>query len=261
MPLRLRHHQAIHIRRIPSPNPDKLDLITPLLQLRVQHTTRRIAASMRQKRQPLHLPIHGNICNPLPLIAIEMLNPNTRHACNIRLHVAEHDSPRAGAANVSRRLAGGTGGACDSAGAGAEGGGFAFVLGFGGAGGCGARARVDKPVYLVFQGGGGAGDGEREPHVRAAHEVGADPAVAHVHEGVADGEDEGGLRGVGVGAAVGEFLPAGPWAGEGGSGAVVVVVGVPAAELRGEHEVDAVLLDDGGGFVLLGESVRVRDYA
>jgi hypothetical protein len=47
------------------------------------------------------------------------------------------------------------------------------------------------------------------------------------------------------------------WAAEGGGGGVVVVVGVPAGELGGEHEVDAVLFGDGGGFVFFGPRVDV----
>ena len=56
------------------------------------------------------------------------------------------------------------------------------------------------------------------------------------------------MAGISFGAGVCEPFPRGPGPGDLGGGAVHVVVWVPAGEFGAEHEVDAVFLDDSGGF-------------
>lgn len=107
-------------------------------------------------------------------------------------------------------------------------------------------ARVRRPVDVVLHRDRGAREGERQPHVGAAHQVARDPAVAHVDGAVAEGQDVVGLRRVRVGARVCEHLPGRPRPRQRRRRAVHVVVGVPARELGAEHVVGPLPLQDRG---------------
>jgi hypothetical protein len=86
---RLRHHHPIYIWPV-TPLHTNLNLITPLLQIHMNHTRRRIPSSMRQKRYPLRLPINANIRDPLPIITIQMLKPERGPQIRGTLHVSQN---------------------------------------------------------------------------------------------------------------------------------------------------------------------------
>ncbi len=122
------------------------------------------------------------------------------------------------------------------------------------------RADIRRPVDVVLHRHRGPGEGQGQPHVRAAHEVARDPAVAHVDGVAAEGQDEVGLRGIRVGARVGECLPGRPRARQRRRRAVHVVVGIPARELRAEHVVRSLALQDRRGLDRIGPEVRRARY-
>ena len=212
---------------------------------------------MRQERKSLRLAIHTHIRDPLAPIPVHVLDSDTRPSRNPALDITKNHSPRVRTTNIARRLTTRARRARKHARVIIQARGLAFILVLGRSRARCARTRVQHPVHSVLERRGGPGDGERQPHIRAPHQVIADPSVAHVHEVVAYRQHKRGLACVGVGAAVGELFPCGPRPGQRGRGGVIVVVGVPARQLRGEHEVDTVFLDDGWGLIFLGKGVGV----
>lgn len=215
---------------------------------------------MRQERKPLGFAVDAYISDPLTPVPVQMLHSDARPARNITLYIAEDHSPTVRTADVSCRRATRAARASYGTRIVAQACTFAFVLVFTRPGASCARTRIQHPVDLILQACSCAGDSKWQPHIRAPHQVVADPAIAHVHEVVANRQYEGCLRGVCVGAAVSKLLPAGPRSRERCCCAVIVVVRIPSCELRGEHEVDAVLLDNCRRFVFLGPCVHIGGH-